>query len=147
MLLIVLLTKLSMTLNHFYFSVTYAELKGCANQMIENLFGAMNMPGSTENEYLMKGKSPIWFRLNILNTEFEEFSCFSPLFLEELFFRFYGMILRTRFWYRSKLGNFLWYQEHKHLVASFLVAEYYLARCLFLYKTIKLCDVKINTCC
>ena len=64
MLLIVLLTKLSMTLNHFYFSVTYAELKGCANQMIENLFGAMNMPGSTENEYLMKGKSPIWFRLN-----------------------------------------------------------------------------------
>jgi len=37
--------------------ITYADVQGCATQLIENLFGAMNLPGSTENEYLMKGKA------------------------------------------------------------------------------------------
>ncbi|XP_052256836.1 exportin-2-like isoform X3 [Dreissena polymorpha] len=35
-------------------SITYTDVQGCATQLIENLFGAMNLPGSTENEYLMK---------------------------------------------------------------------------------------------
>lgn len=35
-------------------AITYADVQGCATQLIENLFGAMQIPGSTENEYLMK---------------------------------------------------------------------------------------------
>ena len=36
----------------------FADIQPLANSLIENLFGAMQIPGSTENEYIMKG---IWF--------------------------------------------------------------------------------------
>ncbi|KAL5021450.1 hypothetical protein ScPMuIL_000605 [Solemya velum] len=35
-------------------SVTYADIQHLASSMINNLFGAMEMPGSAENEYIMK---------------------------------------------------------------------------------------------
>ncbi|XP_052777226.1 exportin-2-like [Mya arenaria] len=34
--------------------ITYTDVQTCATKLIENLLGAMNLPGSTENEYLMK---------------------------------------------------------------------------------------------
>ncbi|WAR24262.1 LOW QUALITY PROTEIN: XPO2-like protein, partial [Mya arenaria] len=37
-----------------YLSITYTDVQTCATKLIENLLGAMNLPGSTENEYLMK---------------------------------------------------------------------------------------------
>ncbi|KAL4236748.1 Exportin-2 [Mactra antiquata] len=35
-------------------AILYSDIQGCSNQLIENLFGAMQLPGSTENEYVMK---------------------------------------------------------------------------------------------
>lgn len=35
-------------------AITYDDISGCANLLIQNLFGAMQLPGSTENEYIMK---------------------------------------------------------------------------------------------
>ena len=38
-------------------SVSAAELRTVKEQLFENLFSALEMQGSLENEYLMKGKS------------------------------------------------------------------------------------------
>lgn len=34
--------------------ITYTDVQGCATNLIENLFGALLLPGSAENEYVMK---------------------------------------------------------------------------------------------
>lgn len=35
-------------------AITYGDINSCATLLIQNLFGAMQLPGSMENEYLMK---------------------------------------------------------------------------------------------
>lgn len=41
-----------------FFSITHGLIKGCVGDLMNNLIAAMNHPGSAENEYIMKGKSP-----------------------------------------------------------------------------------------
>ena len=42
--------------NFFVCSVTHELIKGCVNDLMNNLIAAMDHPGSAENEYIMKGK-------------------------------------------------------------------------------------------
>lgn len=40
------------------FSITPAEMAPFTEQLLTNLFKALALPGSTENEYIMKGNLP-----------------------------------------------------------------------------------------
>lgn len=51
---------------HFSFSV--AEIASFTEQLLNNLFNALALPGSSENEYIMKGASSFFFCVNLWDT-------------------------------------------------------------------------------
>lgn len=42
-----------------HFSITPAEMAPFTEQLLTNLFKALSLPGSSENEYIMKGEPDI----------------------------------------------------------------------------------------
>lgn len=44
-----------------FFSITPAEMAPFTEQLLNNLFKALALPGSAENEYIMKGKPDFFF--------------------------------------------------------------------------------------